>query len=104
MRTTIELDDEVLAEAKRMAIASGRSLAAVVEDALRDELARQRVELERQRNELAQQRARVAKRRTQPPRLPFRLPTYPGWGLRPGLDLDDMASVLDFLDDDNGSS
>ena len=118
MRTTIELDDKVLAEAKRVAIASGRSLAAVVEDALRDELARQRVELERQRDELAQQRvdlerqrnemapqrARVAKRRTHPPRRPFRLPTYPGWGLRPGLDLDDMASVLDFLDDDSGSS
>jgi len=118
MRTTIELDDEVLAEARRMAIASGRSLASVVEDALRDELARQRdelarqrdelarqrVELARQRDELAQQRTRTAKQRAQLSPRPFRLPTFPGWGLRPGLDLDDMASVLDFLDDDSGSS
>ncbi len=61
------MDDEALAEAKRMAIASGRLLAAVVEDAPRDELARQRVELERQRNELARKVGpRVAKHEPNP--------------------------------------
>ncbi|HYN28280.1 MAG TPA: type II toxin-antitoxin system VapB family antitoxin [Dermatophilaceae bacterium] len=42
MRTTITLDDHVLAEAKVIAARSGRTLSRVVEDALREQLARRR--------------------------------------------------------------
>ena len=40
MRTTINLDDALLAEAKQVAARTGRSLTAVVEDALRQSLYR----------------------------------------------------------------
>jgi hypothetical protein len=39
MRTTIRLDNDLLAEAKQAAIRSGRTLTAVIEDALRLALA-----------------------------------------------------------------
>lgn len=80
MRTTVNVDDNVLAEVKRLALDTGRSVSAVLEAAARELLARQRTR--------------------RGPR-PVALPTYPGWGLRPGLDLDDMASVLDVLDSDD---
>jgi predicted transcriptional regulator len=37
MRTTIRLDPHLLAEAKKLAAASGRTLTAVIEEALREE-------------------------------------------------------------------
>jgi predicted transcriptional regulator len=40
MRTTIRLDENLLAEAKRYAAESGRTLTTVIEDALRTSLAR----------------------------------------------------------------
>lgn len=40
MRTTVRLDDHLLAQAKRYAAASGKTLTAVLEDALRESLAR----------------------------------------------------------------
>ena len=40
MRTTIRLDDNLLAEVKLLAARSGRSMTAVIEDALREMLAR----------------------------------------------------------------
>ena len=40
MRTTIYIDDALLAEAKQVAARTGRSLTAVVEDALRESLHR----------------------------------------------------------------
>ncbi len=76
MRTTICLDDQLLAEAKRLAARTGRSLTAVIEDALRETLARQE---------------RAAER------LPVRLTTVSGKGLQPGVDLDDSASLLDLM-------
>ena len=40
MRTTIQLDDQLLLEAKKHAAQTGRTLKAVIEDALREALAR----------------------------------------------------------------
>ena len=77
MRTTIRIDEALLREARQLAAQSGKSLAAVIEDALRESLARQR---------------RASKRE------PVRLITAGGSGLRPGVDLDDSASLLDVME------
>lgn len=79
MRTTVRLDEQLLRQAKEYAARTGRTLTAVIEDALRELLARSR-------------HKRV--------REPVRLPTYGGKGLQPGVDLDDMASLLDLMDRD----
>ena len=77
MRTTVRIDDRLLAEAKAQAARSGRTLAAVVEDALRVALAR---------------RDRPGADR------PPELPTSPGGRLQPGVDLDDSAALLDLME------
>lgn len=77
MRTTIRIDDRLLAELKAQAARSGRTLAAVVDDALRTALARSDL------------------RGTSPPPD---LPTSPGGRLRPGVDLDDSAALLGMID------
>ena len=77
MRTTIRIDETLLREAKQAAARSGKSLTALIEDALRESLAHQR-------------RAKSRK--------PVRLITVDGNGLHAGVDLDDSASLLDRLD------
>lgn len=77
MRTTIRIDDRLLAEAKAQAARSGRTLTAVVEDALRAAL-----------------RRRERPGGTRPPDLP----TSPGGRLQPGVDLDDSAALLDLME------
>jgi hypothetical protein len=80
MRTTIRLDDELLAEVKQVAARTNRTLTAVVEDALRQLLATQ--------NELSR-------------REPVRLTTFGKGGLLPGVDLDDSAELLSLMESDN---
>jgi hypothetical protein len=77
MRTTVRLDDRVLADAKKYAAETGRTLTSVLEDALRETLARRSIR---------------AKRRT------VRLKTVKGDGVRPGADLDDTAALLDLME------
>jgi hypothetical protein len=77
MRTTVRLDEQLLTEAKKLAAESGRTLTAILEDALREALARRSPE---------HKRARV------------RLKTFKGDGLRPGVDLDDSAALLDTME------
>lgn len=77
MRTTIRLDDELLARLKVEAARSGRTLNSVIEDAVRESLAR--------RERLPRQRA-------------ARLPVFAGSKLRPGVDLDDSAALLDLME------
>ena len=74
MRTTIRIDDDLLKEAKAVAAAGNRTLTEVIEDALRESLARRRA---------TAGRARV------------KLPTFKGDGLQPGVDLNDSAALLD---------
>ena len=82
MRTTIHLDDHLLAELRRIAAASGRTLTAVIQDALRESLSRRREDK----------------------RAPVELPVFHGTGLLPGIDLHDSASLLDQMEADGGSS
>jgi hypothetical protein len=77
MRTTIRINDQLLAEAKRLAARTGRSLTAVVEDALREVVARQGVSGQR---------------------APVRLTTVGGRGVLPGVDLDDSAALLELME------
>ena len=77
MRTTIRLDDQLLSEAKKVAADTGRTLSAVIADSLRETLARRRQPIRRRK---------------------VRLPTFRGTGLRPGIDLDDSASLLDRME------
>ena len=77
MRTTIKIDDRLLAEAKTRAAASGRTLNTVVEDALRESFAR----------------------RARPDRLSRpSLPVFRGSRLVPGADLDDSAALVELMD------
>jgi Arc/MetJ family transcription regulator len=79
MRTTIRLDDELLAEAKRYASQSGRTLTGLIEDALREVLARR-----------SQSR----------PRERVTLTRYGRGGTQPGVDLDNSAALMDVMDSD----
>jgi hypothetical protein len=79
MRTTINLDDALLAEAKQVAARTGRTLTAVVEDALRQSL----------------------HRRHQTTRQAIDLPVFGEGGTQPGVDLDDGAALLDLMEQDD---
>jgi hypothetical protein len=79
MRTTITLDDALLAEAKQVAARTGRSLTAVVEDALRQSLYR----------------------RDPATRQVIELPVFGEGGTQPGVDLDDSAALLDLMEQDD---
>jgi hypothetical protein len=79
MRTTILLDDALYRDTKAAAAATGRTMTSLIEDALRERLAR---------------RAPSGKK----PRR-ARLPVSRGTkGLRPGIDLDDSAALLDAME------
>jgi len=77
MRTTIKLDDSLLAEAKAHAARTGTTLTAVVENALREAFARRRGEHSGRRADL---------------------PVFRGSRLLPGVDLDDSAALLDLME------
>jgi hypothetical protein len=76
VRTTIRLDERLLRQAKEYAIRHGQTLTGVIDDALRQFLAR-----------------RPARSRGR-----FDFPTFRGKGLRPGVDLDDSAGLLDLME------
>jgi hypothetical protein len=78
MRTTIRLSDHLLQEAKAHAVQSGKTLTAVIEDALRESLARQNAR--------------------RPVRPLVKLTTVAGQGLQPGVDLDDSAALLHLME------
>jgi hypothetical protein len=77
MRTTVRLDDELLREVKVHAAEQRMTLTAVLEEALRELLARRRQPVDR-------------------PRVP--LPSFKGQGLQPGVDLDDSSALLDLME------
>ncbi|MGH3959679.1 ribbon-helix-helix domain-containing protein [Mycobacterium sp.] len=78
MRTTVNIDDHLLAEAKILAARTSRSLGAVLDDALRVML--RRVDDEPGRGE-------------------FRLPTHGAGGLQPGVDLEDREALAQLIGD-----
>lgn len=77
MRTTIRLDDQLLAEAKKYAAESGRTLTDLLADSLRETLGRRRAPGQRKL---------------------VRLRTVKGTGVRPGVDLDDTASLVEHME------
>lgn len=77
MRTTLTIDDEVLAEFKRLAADSHRTLSGVIEEALRTDLARRRADGAVQATDL---------------------PVVYGGRLLPGVDLTDSAGLQRLLD------
>ncbi|MBS1869206.1 MAG: type II toxin-antitoxin system VapB family antitoxin [Actinobacteria bacterium] len=80
MRTTLNLDDDLLRAAKRLAAERGTTLTALMEDALRI----------------------VVRRTSEPkPRKRRKLPTSgtPGAGFPPGVNLDSNAAMLELMDE-----
>ena len=78
MRTTVNIDDNLLAEAKVLAARTSRSLGSVVEDALRAMLRRE-----------TDQRGHGE----------FRLPTHGRGGLHAGVDLEDKEALAEMMGD-----
>ena len=79
MRTTVRLDDRLLAEARRTAARSGRTLTSLIDEGLRDVLAR---------------------RAAREPTGPITLPTGGSGGLQPGVSIDGYAALLDVMERD----
>ena len=77
MRTTITLDDGLAADVKRRARTEGKSVSAVIADALR---------------------AQLSRRQAPPKAAPFRLVTVKGGGLRPGVDLAKLRTLEEMED------
>lgn len=76
MRTTLQLDDQLVVEAKKRAAETGRTLTKLVEDALRIELGRG----------------------GEPRSRPYRIKAVGDGGLLPGVDLDNSAALLDLME------
>lgn len=81
MRTTVRLPDDLMRQVKRHAADTGRTMTQVIEDALR---------------------AAVGRRATSREHGPFRFPTYGKGGVRPGVDLDNSAALLDLMEGSDG--
>ena len=78
MRTTLNISDDLLAEAKLLAVRTHRSVGAVVDDALRVLLRRDGAKT---------------------PNTAWTFPTSGAGGLQPGVNLDDSEAVADLLGD-----
>ncbi|HEY6598011.1 MAG TPA: ribbon-helix-helix protein, CopG family [Pseudomonadales bacterium] len=77
MRTTVRLDEKLLKEAKRQAAEAGITLTAIIEESLRE---------------------RLARKKATKTRAITRLHTSGRGGLRSGIDLDDSATLLDAME------
>jgi hypothetical protein len=77
MRTTINLPDDLILQAKKAALDADTTLTEIIGNALREAL---------------------LKRRQKRPRRTIKLTTYGEGGTFPGVDLDDTSSVLDLMD------
>lgn len=78
MRTTLDIDEALLRRAKELAAQTNRPLRAVVEDALRESLAR-------------------TVKHHKPDRVKLVVSTQPP-GTCPGVDLDSSAALLDLME------
>jgi hypothetical protein len=75
MRTTINIDDQLLIYAKLQAAQQGCTLKEVIENSLRDFFSRHHLERE-----------------------PIKLATVAGTGLKPGINLDDARGLNEIMD------
>ncbi len=77
MRTTINLPDDLILQAKKVALEADTTLTEIIANALRETLAR----------------------RTQKgPKKKFRMITYGKGGTYPGVDISDTSALLDIMD------
>lgn len=79
MRTTVRIEERLLRQAKAVAAQERRTLTAVIDDALRQFLARKSAPRQR---------------------APFKLFTFGSGGLQPGVDLDDTAALIELMEKD----
>lgn len=77
MRTTIQMDNQLFQQIKRLAIETHRSMKSIIEDSLRETVAKRR-------------------QTVRPNRI--NLPTYKGQGLQSGVDLDHTSSLYDLME------
>lgn len=77
MRTTVTIQDDLLRQARRVALERHSSLRELVEDALRSALAQPKTDKKAE---------------------PFCLVTFRGRGTLPGVDLDHTAGLLDIME------
>jgi hypothetical protein len=82
MRTTVRFDEQLIIQAKKLAAERGTTLTALLEDALRETLARRK-----------------------PPqrRSKLRLTTFGRGGVQPHVDLDDTAALFDRMEGRDGA-
>ena len=85
MRTTINLPDSLLAQAKKAALERGSTLTELIADALREALARKK-----------------SRSVAEIPPMPVFTPPPGEEGLLPGVDLNDTAALLDLMDEADG--
>jgi hypothetical protein len=83
MRIVLDIDDDLIVHARSLAARSGRTLSAVVDDALRTFLA-------------PEARSAMA--------APFFWPTFDLGPPLPGVDLANSAALLDIMDEDDPAS
>ena len=76
VRTTVNIDEHLLAEAKVLAAKTSKSLGAILDDALR---------------------ALLRSNAQSDTRPPFVLPTHGKGGLQPGVDLDDKEALAELM-------
>jgi len=76
MRTTITIDEHLLAQVKQRAAATGRTVSQTIEDAVRESLLRE----------------------DERPHRRFKVKPWHGGGLLPGVDLDNNAALLDLME------
>ena len=77
MRTTINLPDSLMLEAKKTALKEDTTLTEIISDALREALSRRRRNTSRKK---------------------FKIITYGEGGVLPGVDLNNSAALLDIMD------
>ncbi len=77
MKIIINLPDDLVQQAKKVALEAGTTLSEIIGNALRETL---------------------AKRRRKTVRKDFKLITYGKGELQPGVDLDDTSALLDLMD------
>ncbi len=81
MRTTVRIDDQLHRYAKALAAHMGCTISSLIEDSLRQTLSR---------------------RPARPRHTPVKLKTVSGHGPKPGVNLDNSAKLLDYLEQANG--
>jgi hypothetical protein len=78
MRTTVRLDENLLARAKEFAAKKRMTFTKLLEESLRSFLAQAK--------------------KTTPNKQRIQLPTFRGTGVHPGVDINNSASLLDIMD------